>query len=162
MAADLDITRLVWMKNVNHPVPERWAYLDGDKQRPPEESPPRSSQFRMHWPADAETNARRARKGDLMLLCQRSRASHVVRLVDGGPVHEPVDPEYPWVRSVETLWFAPRPEQAPLQQQILGFDPVFMNGRTRSLDNCVGFRNRWVDAGGVPALQQHIARLLQL
>lgn len=161
MMQPADPSRLLWMKNVNHPEVGHWAYFNSDGEDPPVPAPPTQRDFRMHWPTAKPKAASRPKLGDLMLLCQHGRTTHLVRFLDSGPLEDKLTPSYPWRRSVEAIWYADPASDGPRQEVVLGFDPVFVNGDSRRIDNCAGYRNsNWPRIGALPALQQHVVAFL--
>ncbi|MHC0062084.1 hypothetical protein ACWATR_04050 [Nostoc sp. UIC 10890] len=85
-----------------------------------------------------EVDAKKARKGDCILLCQNNHfhghhATHIVEIVD-----EPDEAKYrddTWTRRVRIIWRAENPwEKAPLTEDVIGKKFSFRSGNLVSVD----------------------------
>jgi hypothetical protein len=72
----MDLNKLKWIKNVNNPE-GGWVYKHEEVTYPylvPE--------FHLHWKTTALENAKKPNPSDLILLCQRTRVTHLVKVLD--------------------------------------------------------------------------------
>ncbi len=72
----MDLNKLKWIKNVNNPE-GGWVYKHEEVTYPylvPE--------FSLHWKTTALENANKPNPSDLILLCQRTRVTHLVKVLD--------------------------------------------------------------------------------
>ncbi len=153
----MDLSRLKWTKNVNHPDPTKWAYGVHEISYPylfPE--------LRLHWAPNEHTNAKRVPKEDLILLRQRTKVTHIVMPIDD-EVRDvgQADHPHPIYRLVQVMWVKPDFEKAPDQNTVFDFLVRLEGGDVVSL-NADQFGARWDSRGGLPALQNHIAETLGL
>jgi len=153
----VDLARLNWTKNVNHPDPTKWAYGVQEISYPylfPE--------LRLHWARGEHANARRVPKEDLILLRQRTKVTHIVMPIDN-ELHEIDQPDHPHpiYRLVQVMWIQPHFEKAPDQNTVFDFPLKVEGGDVVSL-NAAQFVAKWGGLGGLPALQAHIAEALEL
>ena len=117
-----DSSKLLFIKNVRDPSGE-WAYTLNRIQEIG--AVIESRVFELFWLSSSK-GARSASKGDLMVLNQRAKVTHVVEMLDD-EVRETSAGSFRWVRIV---WM---PEQEdwsllPHQREILGFEPPTIGG----------------------------------
>lgn len=159
MTTEIDLSNLKWTKNVNHPDPNiDWAYSHNEIRYPflvPE--------FNLHWRKEQEENAKKPKKGDLILVRQKTKVTHLVKVIDNHPEHTP-NGDYSIYRRVQLLWMAQEPWAAtPHQNDIFGFDADFpRNGKAIDLDNIDDLTEHFIALGGKTAFQEHIAQKLGL
>jgi len=146
---DCDPEKILFIKNVKDPDPEKWAY-SLDRMRQPE-----SRTFELMWRASSH-GVNRPKAGDLMILHQRAKVTHIVEFLDD-QVRETDTGFFRWVRAV---WL---PEQdwnrLPHQKEILGFSPRYADGNTHALNspNFPRFREAW---SSLEEFQKHIFKRL--
>lgn len=68
----MDLTKLKWTKNVNN-NDGGWAYQNIDLN---------SKIFSLHWKKKQEENAQKAEEGDLVILRQKTKVTHIVELLN--------------------------------------------------------------------------------
>lgn len=121
---------LRWLKSVNNPE-GGWVYGHDEVIYPylvPE--------FSLHWKISAKANAHKPNPGDLILLCQHMRVTHLVKILDKLVHDDSPYQEYPFYRRVQVMWMAAKPwEEAPQQKEVFGFDFRFRGGKAIDLDN---------------------------
>jgi hypothetical protein len=143
---ECDPAKILFIKNVKDP--EKWAYsLDRMQQ-------PASRVFELMWrPGSHGANLPKA--GDLMILHQRARVTHVVEFLD-----DQARQDWGLLRWVRTVWIAEQDwDQLPHQKEILGFSPNYSDGNTHSLSspNFSTFRQAW---SNLKEFQEHVFKRL--
>jgi hypothetical protein len=158
----IDLSRLKWTKNVNHP--EVWVYRHDEIRYPclvPE--------FNLHWAKDK--NAGKPQEGDLILLRQRTKVTHLVMTLDDQIDNSPNTPTHPLIRRVQVLWIANEPlntedaqiwHNAPSQNDVFGFDVDLQSGSVMLLENIKALNETFKDQGGLAGFQKRVAEKLEL
>lgn len=153
----MNLKELRWTKNVNATHGE-WAYEHEEVSYPyliPE--------FRLHWKINAKENAKKPNSGDLILLRQRTRVTHLVKVIDD-IVHEDrpfPDPDFTLWRRVQVMWMAPKPwDKAPHQNEVFGFDVELQGGKVMDIDNITALQEHFRDIGGITAFQENVRQVL--
>jgi hypothetical protein len=130
---ECDSAKILFIKNVKDP--QRWAYsLERMEQ-------PESRAFELMWRSGSH-GVNLPQSGDLMVLHQRAKVTHVVEFVDD-QVRQTDSGFFRWVRAV---WLAEQDwNQLPHQKDVLGFSPNYADGNTHSLNspNFSTFREAW-------------------
>lgn len=103
----MDLIQLKWIKNVKHQVSDKkWAY----KYHNNNENKPilKDENFELNWRSSRDkNNAQKPNKGDLMLLLQRAKVTHVVEFLDD-KVYEYDRNEWSIHRKVKVIWISPK------------------------------------------------------
>jgi hypothetical protein len=158
MNSKIDLMRLKWTKNVNHPEPEKWSYSHNEVHYPclvPE--------FNLHWKKGADSNISKLEEGDIILLRQRTKITHLVMVLDDKIQNDSTNGNHPLFRRVQVLWMAPEPwEKAPQQNGVFGFDIDLQGGKAMILDNITALAEEFKDRGGINAFQDRVAEQLGL
>jgi hypothetical protein len=158
MNSKIDLTRLKWTKNVNHPEPDKWAYRHNEVHYPylvPE--------FNLHWKNGADANIRKPQDGDIILLRQRTKITHLVMVLDDKIQNDPTNGNHQLFRRVQVLWMPQEPwEKAPQQNDFFGFDIDLQGGKAMILDNITALTEEFKDKGGINAFQDRVAEQLGL
>lgn len=162
MTSIIDLSRLKWTKNVNHP--DVWVYRHNEIHYPylvPE--------FNLHW--KKEHGAGKLQEGDLILLRQRKKVTHLVKVLDD-QIHDAKDnSDFSLTRRVQVLWIAPESlntqdaeiwDNAPSQNDVFGFDVKLQSGRAIELDHIGDLNEEFKDQGGLAAFQKRVAEKLGL
>lgn len=150
--SECDTSRLLFIKNVRDPN-GGWAYtLDriSDMGGSVE-----SRVFELYW-TSASRGSKSAAKGDLMLLNQQAKITHVVEMLDND-VRERPEGYFRWVRAV---WMPSEKDwhQLPHQRDVIGFEPPTIGGGTAySLANLGKFQEAW---DRLEIFQQHVFQVL--
>lgn len=144
---ECDPAKILFMKNVKDP--ERWAYSLDRMQK----SETRS--FELFWRKGSH-GYQRPLPGDLMILHQLAKVTHVVEFLDD-QIRETDNGFFRWVRAVwmpEQNW-----SQLPHQKEVLGFSPNYADGNTHSLKspNFTTFREAW---SNLEEFQNHLVKCL--
>lgn len=130
-------TKILFIKNVKDPS-GRWAYLlDGVL-------PSKIPTFELMWRLSAR-GADRPKVGDLMLLHQQAKVTHLVEFLD----EKARKTDLGYFRWVRVIWMPKHKDWQllPRQEEILGFDPKYRDGNTHSFGspNFIRFKQAWKD-----------------
>lgn len=149
----MDLSRLKWTKNIKDE--NCWAYETHVMEFPD------ARIFALHWKSKEEVNANEPQEGDLLLLHQRARVTHLVKVLDN-QVSQPRQSE-DWIyRVVKAVWMPPLGKNwdtLPHQRDIFGFEIFIMDGFVHNLDvpsKMCQFHDRWDSQGGLRAFQQYV------
>ena len=159
MNPKIDLTRLKWTKNINHPDSTKWAHTHSEvhySSLVPE--------LNLHWKKGSEANIEKPKTGDIILLRQRTRVTHLVMILDEviGNNLNPDDP-YPLFRHVQVLWLAKEPwDNAPYQDDVFGFDINLRHGKAVQLDHIEALTEEFKELGGLKAFQNRVVEKLGL
>jgi uncharacterized caspase-like protein len=150
--SECESSKILFLKNVRDPNGE-WAYtLDRIRDMGGAVD---SRVFELFW-LSTNKGAKSASKGDLMLLNQHARITHVVEMLDDD-VRENKAGYFRWVR---TVWMPDEEDwsQLPHQRDVIGFEPPTIGGGTAySLANLKKFQAIW---NSLEAFQRHVFQLL--
>jgi hypothetical protein len=116
---------------------------------------PESRTFELMWRANSH-GVNLPKKGELMILHQRAKVTHVVEFLDD-QVRKTDSGFFRWVRAV---WLAEQDwNQLPHQKDILGFSPNYADGNTHSFNspNFATFQEAW---SSLEEFQKHIVQKL--
>jgi len=164
MNPKIDLSPLKWTKNVNNP--HVWVYRHDEICYPylvPE--------FNLHWPKGEDANIRRPDIGDIILLRQRTKVTHLVMALDDQIGNAPESPTHPITRRVQVLWMANEPlntpdaqiwDNAPSQNDVFGFDVHLEGGKAMLLENIKALNETFKDQGGLTAFRERVAEKLGL
>lgn len=164
MTSKIDLSRLKWTKNVYNP--DVWVYRHDYIHYPylvPE--------FNLHWAKGQEANISKPQEGDLILLRQRTKVTHLVMTLDDQIDNSPNTPTHPLIRRVQVLWMANEPlntldaqiwDNAPSQNDVFGFDIELQGGKAIELDHIKDLNETFKDQGGLTAFQKRVAEKLGL
>ena len=140
--------RILFIKNVKDP--NDWAYPINRMENP------ESREFDLMWRHSAH-GAEIPKKGDLMILHQRAKVTHVVQFLD----NETIKKETGYFRKVKAIWMPEKENwnELPHQREILGFSPKYADGNTHSFlsQNFSTFTSRW---DSLEEFQNHISAIL--
>jgi hypothetical protein len=153
----MDLNKLKWIKNVNNPE-GGWVYKHEEVTYPylvPE--------FHLHWKTTVLENAKKPNPGDLILLCQRTRVTHLVKVLDDIVHDDSGYEDFRLYRRVQVMWMAEKPweEKAPHQNDVFGFDFRFRGGKAINLENVTAMQE-YFDQGELAAFQEHVKEKLAL
>jgi hypothetical protein len=151
----MDLTELKWTKNINHQGDDKyWAYQDIDHDL---------KIFGLHWKKEEyEENALKPKEGQLIILRQRSKITHIVKLLNNTLYKELYDTEFNIYRLVQVVWIADYWSVPPEQDMIFGYHVHLEGGKVMELQTLPTFKNHWDSRGGLAGFQQHILKLLKL
>ncbi|MFQ4134913.1 toll/interleukin-1 receptor domain-containing protein [Nodosilinea sp. PGN35] len=147
-----DPTKILFIKNVKDPS-GRWAYLiDGVL-------PSKTPIFELMWRPNGR-GIDRPKAGDLMLLHQQAKVTHLVEFLDEDIRKTDVGN----FRLVKVIWMPKHKDWhlLPHQKEILGFDPKYRDGNTHSFrsPNFIRFNQAWKELKDFQYnLLEHLAEL---
>ncbi|OUL21428.1 hypothetical protein BV378_26955 [Nostoc sp. RF31YmG] len=122
--------QLQWTKNVNDQG-GGWAY----------EHIKLHTNFLLNWKTEQRKNAEKPQIKQLIILRQRSRVTHIVKLLDNILYQELTDTEYSICRLVEAVWITDDWHNPPEEKQLFGDKVKFPpNGRVIQLENLTYFK----------------------
>lgn len=150
--SECDLSKILFIKNVRDPG-GNWAYTLNLIQRMNGSFEGRI--FELFW-LPSSKGAKAASKGDLMLLNQQAKITHIVEMLDDD-VRENSVGYFRWVRVV---WMPEEPDwsKLPHQREVIGFEPPTIGGGTAySLANLSKFQETW---NSLEAFQQHVFQVL--
>lgn len=159
---NMNLSRLNWIKVVtpDKDWPYRWA-LSPDEINASEEQIIQKNGLTILPLGFKSGGADVLEAGDLMLLTQHSRITHVVEILDDQPYEKGG-----WLhRYVKIIWWQPNLvdwDELPRREDVLGFNVSIRKGipyKFRSLDT---FRERWDNQGGIDAFREYLAEQLEL
>ena len=160
----LDLSRLKWTKNIKDPY-GRWAY-EPYLGAPVAMELPEARIFGLAWKSkDDWSNAEKPQKGDLILLHQKARVTHIVEVLDN-KVYERNNPDWGIYRVVQAVWIPPLGKDwatIPHHNEMFGFDVFIMDGLAHNLDapgEMPKFHERWDQEGGLIAFKEHLVTKL--
>ena len=128
-------------------------------------------EFDLHWKTEQDANIRRPQEGDLILLRQRTKVTHLGMTLDDQIRDAPKSPTHPLIRRVQVLWMANEPlntldaqiwDNAPDQNDVFGFNVHLEGGSVMLLENIKVLNETFKDQGGLPAFQKRVAEKLDL
>jgi uncharacterized caspase-like protein len=150
--SECDLSKILFIKNIRD-LNGGWAYTLNHIQQIG--GSVESRVFELLW-FSTSRGAKSASKGNLMLLNQQAKITHVVEMLDDN-VRENSAGYFRWVRVVwmpeESDW-----SKLPHQRDVIGFEPPTIGGGTAySLANLSKFQKAW---NSLEAFQQHIFHVL--
>lgn len=157
----MDLSRLKWTKNIK-PY-HGWAYKPerGKEVRIPMELP-EAKIFGLTWKNIYEENASKPEQGDLILLHQHAKVTHIAEFLDNKLYQNPSEPEWGIYRVVQAVWIPPLGKDwatLPHHDVMFGFDVFIMDGLAHNLDapgKMAKFHEHWSSKGGLEAFQNHL------
>jgi hypothetical protein len=150
----MDLTELKWTKNVNHQGDDKyWAYQNID---------PDLNIFRLNWKAEYAENALKPLESELILLRQRTKVTHIVKVLNNTLYKDPHGGEFSISRLVEVVWIADYWSLPPEQDMVFGYYVHFEGGKVMKLETLDTFKNHWESRGGLVGFQNHVLKALKL
>ena len=140
----MDLTELKWTKNVNHQGDDKyWAYQNVD---------PVLNTFKLNWKIEQAENARKPEESELILLRQRTKVTHIVKLLNKTLYNEPSDGEFNISRLVQVIWIADCSSEPPEQNIVFGYHVHLQGGKVMRLETPT-FNKHWGSQGGLVEFQ---------
>ncbi|BDI15589.1 hypothetical protein ANSO36C_13910 [Nostoc cf. commune SO-36] len=138
----MDLTQLKWTKNVNHQGDDKyWAYQNVG---------PVLNTFRLNWKTEQAENARKPEESELILLRQRTKVTHIVKLLNNTLYKEPG--EFGISRLVQVVWIADYWSVPPEQDMVFGYHVHLDGGKVMKLETPT-FNEHWGSRGGLVEFQ---------
>ncbi|MBD2606609.1 hypothetical protein H6G81_19250 [Scytonema hofmannii FACHB-248] len=149
----MDLTELKWTKNINHQDGNKYCayHIDPDLKI-----------FKLHWKKGQEENALKPKEGQLIILRQRTKVTHIVKLLNNTLYKEPHDTEFNIYRLVQVVWIADYWSVPPDQDIIFGFHVHLQGGKVMELETLPAFKTYWDSRGGLAEFQNHVLKVLKL
>jgi 4-amino-4-deoxy-L-arabinose transferase-like glycosyltransferase len=141
----MDYSKVIWLKNVR--PNQNWAYQSENDIQMME-----SRIFQLHWKSKDDPSLASPRKGDLMVLVQQAKVTHVVEVLDNRVYGN--NDEWAAYRVVQAIWMPPMSidwHSLPHQKEIFGIENLPQDGSAHSLDQAdkmYQFNQYWKDKGG--------------
>ena len=147
----MDLTKLQWTKNVAR-EDGKWAYQQIDLN---------SQIFELHFSPDAEKNARKPKEDELIILRQKTKVTHIVKVINN--TLYPKKTQYDWIfRLVKAVWIAEFWSEPPEQNKVFGYRIKYQGGKAMKLEELPTFKQHWDCKGGINAFQQHVKKQLKI
>lgn len=160
----MDLSRLKWTKNIK---PDRkyadWAY-EHERGTTIAMELPEARIFGLTWKSIYEENANKPEQGDLILLHQHAKVTHIAEFLDNELYKNTSEPEWGIYRVVQAVWIPPLGKDwytLPHQDVMFGFNVAIYKGLACSLletpDKMPKFHEHWSSRGGLEAFQKHLS-----
>jgi hypothetical protein len=150
----MDLSELKWTKNINHQHGEKFCAFDANFK----------TFFPLQWKKEQEKNAGKPNKGELIILRQRCKVTHIVELLDDNPSKskEPNYPEFSIYREVQVVWMAENGDIAPHQHIVFGYHVNYQGGYVMELETLPTFKKHWDSRGELAGFKNHVLKVLKL
>lgn len=158
----MDLSRLKWTKNIKPDY--GWAYQPERGTRIAMEFP-EAKIFGLNWKTKDKGNAGKPKEGDLILLHQQAKVTHIAKFLDN-ELYDTGDTNWGIYRIVRAVWIPPLGKDwatLPHQDEMFGFDVFIMDGLAHNLDTpdkMSKFHEHWSSRGGLAAFQNHLVTKL--
>jgi len=159
----MDFSKLKWTKNIR---PDKkcadWAFMPVRGESLPMELP-EASIFGLTWKNIHENNARKPEQGDLILLHQHAKVTHIAKFLDSKLYNNINNSDWGIYRVVRAVWTPPAGKDwatLPHHDEMFGFDVFIMDGFAHNLDEpgrMLKFHQHWNERGGLEGFQKHLA-----
>ncbi|WGV23801.1 hypothetical protein [Halotia branconii] len=148
----IDLTGLKWSKNVNHQSRGKyWAY-DFDSN---------SKIFLLNWKNTSKENAYKPKEGELIILRQRARVTHIVKLLNNVLYDHGFNSEFSCCRLVQVIWITNNWDKLPTYEEIFGYPINFPpDGKVMNLEKKEDFQLHWKQHKGLLGFQNHVQKEL--
>ncbi|MBW4638655.1 MAG: hypothetical protein KME05_10535 [Gloeocapsa sp. UFS-A4-WI-NPMV-4B04] len=148
----MDLAGLKWTKNVK-PNDKDWAYdnIDSDLRI-----------FRLHWRDSYKENAYKPKEGELIILRQYAKVTHIVKLLNNTLYSEGSKPDFNICRLVQVVWMTKDWDNPPANKKV--FDcPIHFppDGKVIELENIQDFKQQWDNQGGLSAFQKRVQEVFK-
>ncbi len=155
----MDLNGLIWTKNVKPLNGEDWAYHSIPTIYPDLKI------FALHWrnfQGGDEINANTPQEGELIILRQRSKVTHIVKMLNKQLYPDGNTGElFNIYRLVQVIWMTENWERSPDTNKV--FDCVIkfpQNGKAIKLENIHVFQEHW--GKKELAFQHHVQSVLNI
>ncbi len=150
----IDLKGLKWSKNVNHKGDDKtWAYDFCHDQNP--------IIFLLNWRTPYKENACKPKEGELIILKQRARVTHIVKLLNNVLYDDGSNSEFSICRLVQVIWITNNWDKLPTYEEIFGYPIKFPpDGKVTNLENKEDFKQHWEQHEGLLGFQNHVQKEL--
>lgn len=151
----MNLTRLKWTKNVNPQDTKPWAYQDIDSNL---------KIFLLGWKNEppSHTNARKPTEGELILLRQNKKVTHIVKLLNNTLYDDRTNNPFSTCRLVEAVWMVNYWNVPPEQNIIFDYDLHLEGGDVMQIETLPTFIDNWGKRGGLQEFQKRVQKVLKL
>ncbi|OKH52854.1 hypothetical protein NIES2101_13480 [Calothrix sp. HK-06] len=164
----MNLSSLKWVKVVTPPsdYQSRWAYSPKEIEEIGKENPIINSLHGLTiFPLGFKSEkASYPDAGDLMLLTQHAKITHIVEIVDSEPYKKGSHEKGLWFhRYVKIVWWKPEKnwEELPHREKILEFDISVRDGNPYQLTSFNSFIKKWGDGdNSLEAFKKHLVSKL--
>ena len=153
----MESTLLKWTKNIRREDGE-WAY-------PRKDNISHSGKFELHWKPYSYKNATTAEKGDLAILRQKAKVTHIVQFIDNDEPHADPKNDNNWIyRWVKAIWMPDIDDwsELPHQNDVFNCSLHLQGGNIMKLENIKNLREKWNTQGGIAGFQKYIQQKFEL
>lgn len=147
----MDLAGLKWTKNVKPTGHDNWAYDNINSNL---------RIFLLHWRDEHRENARKPKEGELIILRQHAKVTHIVKLLNNTLYNERSKTDFNICRLVQVVWMTEDWHNRPVNEKVFDCPITFPpNGKVIDLENIEDFKQRWDSRGGLSAFQKSIPEL---
>lgn len=153
----MNLTQLKWTKNIKREDGE-WAY-------PRQDNIHLLTDFKLHWKPDSYKNSTNAEKGDLAILRQKAKVTHIVKFIDNDQPKEDPEQDNNWIyRWVKVIWMPDTDnwDTLPHQNDVFDCSLNLQGGKLTKLENIQNLTEKWDTKGGITSFQQYIKQKFNL
>jgi hypothetical protein len=142
----MDLTGLRWTKNVKHQGDDKyWAYDNINSE----------NGFFLHWKTEYKPNACKPNEGELIILRQRAKVTHIVKLLNNTLYDYRSGAEFDMGRLVRVVWMTKDWDNSPENKEVFGCSIEFPRfGKVIALENIREFKDHWDSNGGILGFQK--------
>lgn len=113
-------------------------------------------------PPPNHTNARKPKEGELILLRQNKKVTHIVKLLNNTLYDDRTGSDFSTCRLVEAVWMVDKWNTPPEQNLVFDYALHLEGGDVMHLETLPTFINKWGTPGGLQAFQKHVQDVLNL
>ena len=119
--------------------------------------------FLLGWKNDPSNNrnARKPLEGELILLRQRKKVTHIVKLLNNTLYDARTNSPFNTCRLVEAVWIVANWDTSPAQNKVFDYSVHLQGGEVMQLET-PKFRENWDKRGGLQAFQKHVQKVINL
>ena len=107
------------------------------------------------------TNARKPPEGELILLKQRTKVTHIVKILNNTLYDDRTNSPFNTCRLVKAVWMVDNWDTSPTQNKVFDYNVHLQGGNVMQLET-PKFRENWEKRGGLQAFQKHVQKVLNL
>ncbi|WP_156481591.1 hypothetical protein [Anabaena sp. 4-3] len=154
----MNIEQLQWVKNIKAFYPKeggKWAYQfqKGEK-------------FALHWrnkDGKDQKNANNLAAGDMIILRQLGKVTHIVQVLDNELNDEDMksENEFNIYRNVQVIWITDNWDNSPSVGRFFEAKSLPQGGKAYQIKRLEAFKKRWGETG-LPEFQKFIQKELNI
>ena len=150
----MDLTNLKWAKCVT-PNNREWAYSHQEIDK-------NSNIFNLHWKLKYQENAEEAKEKDLIVLIQKGKVTHLVKLLDTYAKNDDYNNDEWIYRLVKVIWMADVWSEPPHQTKVFGCELSLFNGKVKKLKDITALNEKWNLDNGMTNFYKYVEKQLSL